>query len=60
MKGMPINAQLKDHVPSDVNRHLSGKTFVIPMCQNSPTTVTCPSKKHPPIKFSTVCPRTQK
>eukprot|EP00957_Ditylum_brightwellii_P169801 12924087-Ditylum_brightwellii.AAC.1 len=60
MKGMPINAQLKDHVPSDVNRHLLGKTFVSPMCQNAPIKVMCSSKKHPPIKFSTVCHHTQK
>eukprot|EP00957_Ditylum_brightwellii_P148314 11291686-Ditylum_brightwellii.AAC.1 len=60
MKGIPINAQLKDHVPSDVSRHSSGKAFVTPMCQKSPTTVTCSSKKHPPVKLSIVCRRAHK
>eukprot|EP00957_Ditylum_brightwellii_P174131 13257910-Ditylum_brightwellii.AAC.1 len=60
MKNMATNAQLKDHVRSDGNKHSSGKTFVTPMCQKSLTTVTYSSKKHPPIKLSTVCRSTQK
>eukprot|EP00957_Ditylum_brightwellii_P017840 1343366-Ditylum_brightwellii.AAC.1 len=57
---MPSVAQLKDPIPSDVNRHSSGQTFVTPMCQNAPIKVMCSSKKNPPIKFSTVCHHTQK
>eukprot|EP00957_Ditylum_brightwellii_P068467 5198151-Ditylum_brightwellii.AAC.1 len=60
MKGMATNTQLNDHVTSDVNRHSSGKTFVTPMHQNSPTTVMCSSKKHPLIEMSTVCRSPQK
>eukprot|EP00957_Ditylum_brightwellii_P105207 8019343-Ditylum_brightwellii.AAC.1 len=60
MKGMATNTQFNYHVTSDVNRHLSGKTFVTPMCQNSLTTVTCSSKKRPSIKMSTVFCSTQK
>eukprot|EP00957_Ditylum_brightwellii_P097027 7389017-Ditylum_brightwellii.AAC.1 len=43
---MPSVAQLKDHVPSDVNRQSLGKVFVAPMCQNAPMKVTCSSTNY--------------
>eukprot|EP00957_Ditylum_brightwellii_P091318 6953502-Ditylum_brightwellii.AAC.1 len=57
---MHTNAQLEDHIASDVNRHSLGKTFGTPKCQNAPMKVTCSSKRNPPKNLSTICLCSQK